>query len=220
VGAPPPYRISTVVDREPLDTLVSGDEREPWTTSPRVAAGLLAAVLVSVPVAVTAGLVQTQRANDARFIALREAGRVLPMALRTGPALVPRDRGPDRPGASAQARVHVEVVNRGPLTVRVLSGDLTPGPWVVDVVDRDVVLPGESLVLALHRSVDCSGQVPLGPAPEQLVLTGLLPDSSPRTVALDLAREQEAYAGSLDDALRDPGRACSAPVGPWTPTGS
>lgn len=219
MAAPPPYR-SPVVDRTPVDALVSGDEREPWTPSPRLASGVLAAVLLAVPVAVTAGLVQSQRAEDARSLALREAERVLPMQLRAGPVLVARDRGPDRPGASAQARVHVEVVNRGPLTVQVLSGVLTPGAWVVDVVDRDVVLPGESLMLALHRSVDCSGQVPLGPAPEQLVLTGLLPDDSPRTVALDLAREQDAYAGSLDDALGDPARACSAPVGPWTPTGS
>lgn len=218
MGAPPTYRPSPTAGRASADVLVSGVERAPWVPSPRVQAAGVAAVLLAASVGVTAALVQAQRAQDARDLALRAAERRLPMALRTSSVLVPRDRGSPAPGEPAQARVHVEVVNTGPSTVRVLSGALAPGSWVVEVVDRDVVMPGESLVLALHRSVDCSGEVPPGPAPEQLVLTALLPDQSPVSVALDVAREQAAYGGRLDDALRDPGRACSAPPGPRRPT--
>ena len=219
MGAPPTTRPSPTAGREPVDVLVSGVEREPWTPSPRTQAALLPAVLLAATVAVTAALVQAQRAEDARALAVRAAERELPLELRTGPAVVLRDRGSDRPGAPAQAAVHVEVVNRGAATLRVLSGSLTPGSWRVEVVDRDVVAPGESLVLSLHRDVDCSGQVPVGPAPEQLVVTALLPDQSPESVALDVAREQPADDGRLDDVLRDPLRACSAPAGPWIPVG-
>ncbi len=212
MGAPPTSRPYLTTGRESPDVLVSGPERAPWAPSPRAQAAVVPVLLLMATVGVTAALVQAQRAEDARALAVRAAERGLPLQLRTGPSLIPRDRS--GPGdAPAQARVHVEVVNRGAQAVRVLSGALTPGSWLVDIVDRDVVPPGESLVLALHRSVDCSGHVPAGPTPEQLVLTALLPDDRPVSVALDVASEQDAYAGRLDDALRDRARACSAPRG-------
>ena len=219
MGAAPSLSSRPCADRAAGDVLVSGSERAPWSPSARLLGACAAAVLVAATLGVTLALVRASQAEDARALALRAAQDRLPMALRTGPALIPRHRGGVPPGQPASARVHVEVVNEGSDTVRVVSGALTPGSWLVDVVDRDVVTPGESLVLALHRSVDCSGEVPPGPAPEQLVLTALLPDQSPASVAVDVAREQPAYAGRLDDVLRDPARACSAPSGPWNPMG-
>jgi len=216
MGAPLTTRPSPTAGREPVDVLVSGAEREPWSPSPRAVGACAVAVLLAAAVGVTAVGAQGQRAQDARLPAERTAERALPLELRTGPALVPRSRAATG-SAPAHAIVHVEVVNRGRSTVRVLSGALTPGTWRVEVVDRDVVVPGESLVLALHRSVDCTGLVPVGPAPTQLVVTALLPDQSPVSVGLDVAREQPAYDGRLDDLLRDPLRACSAPPGPWSP---
>ena len=125
------------------------------------------------------------------------------VALRAG-ALVPRDRTVD--DRLAEAVVHVELVNLADHALDVRRVALVPGAWEADVVDRTRVPPGESVVLSLHRVVLCDERASYGPEPEHLVVAAHAA-GSPVVVRLPVA-DAAAYGGRLDDALRDPGRAC------------
>ena len=127
------------------------------------------------------------------------------LVLREG-EIVPRDRTLDE--RLAEAGLHVEVVNAGDRTLDLRRAALVPGAWEVDVVDRPLLVPGESLVLSLHRTVLCDEHASYGPSPEHLVLEARTADDGrPVVVRLPVA-DDAAYGGRLDDALRDPGRAC------------
>ena len=131
------------------------------------------------------------------------------LVLRAG-ELVPRDRTVgDR---LAEAGMHVEVVNTGDRTLDLRSASLVPGAWEVEVVDRPLLLPGESVVLSLHRTVVCDERASYGPSPEHLVLEATTDDDEDAVVRLPVA-DPSAYGGRLDDALRDPRRACAATGG-------
>ena len=205
-------------DRESEDVLVSGSERAPWQPPPRLQSAAVAAVILAAALAVPTALVRSQRAEDARALAARAEQQRLVLALRQGPHLVLRDTAGST-DVPAQAHMHVELVNESRRRVQLESASLTPGDWRVDIVDRSLLLPGESVVLSLRHPVDCGAPPVDEPAPEHLVLRAAVADRPPSTVRLDLAGEQ-AYGGLLDDALRDPRRACAAPApGPYGPIG-
>ncbi len=127
------------------------------------------------------------------------------LALRPG-ELVPRDRVLD--DRLAVAAMHVEVVNSTDRMLDVRSASLVPGAWEVDVVDRTLLLPGESLVLSLHRTVVCDERASYGPFPEHLRLEARTDDGEDVVVRLPVTDRPAARAG-LADALRHPGRACT-----------
>ena len=163
-----------------------------------------AVVVVGVVVAVLAGGAALDRSPEPDPV----------LALRAG-ALVPRDRTVD--DRLAEADLHVELVNLAGHALDVRRVALVPGAWEADVVDRTRVPPGESVVLSLHRLVLCDERASYGPAPEHLVVEALA-DGSPVVVRLPVA-DEAAYGGRLDDALRDPGRACVVGVRTGGPIG-
>ena len=187
MGADATHSPGPVAGPAPTDVLAGADDdRLPrsrlWTAAAVLAALLLGATTLDPP-----------------------AGPDAPrLALRAG-ELVPRDRTVD--DRLAEAGMHVEVVNTGDRTLDLRSASLVPGAWEVDVVDRPLVLPGESLVLSLHRTVVCDERASYGPSPEHLVLEARTDDDEDTVVRLPVA-DPSAYGGQLDDALRDPGRAC------------
>ena len=127
-----------------------------------------------------------------------------PLLALWGAEPVPRDRTVgDR---LAEAGLHVEVVNTSDLTMVVRGASLVPGAWEVDLVDRALLRPGQTVLLSLHRTVSCDERASYGPAPEHLVVDA---STGGGTVAVRLAVDDPAaYGGRLDDVLRDPGRAC------------
>ena len=155
-----------------------------------------AVVVVGIVVAVLAGGAALDRSPEPDPV----------LALRAG-ALVPRDRTVD--DRLAEADVHVELVNLAGHALDVRRVALVPGAWEADVVDRTRVPPGESVVLSLHRTVVCDERASYGPFPEHLVLEATTADGEDALVRLPVAHPA-AYGGRLDDALRDPGRACVA----------
>ena len=195
MGAPATHRPGPDGLQDPGDVLAGGDE----------AAGRHPALLVA---AVVAALLVGATTVDL-------SPQAPPLALREG-ELVPRDRIVD--ARLAEAAMHVEVVNTSERTVDVGAAALVPGAWEVDVVDRTLLRPGESLVLSLRRTVVCDERASYGPSPEHLVLEARTADDEDVVVRLPV-RDPAAYGGQLDEALRDPGRACvatgvvSGPVG-------
>jgi hypothetical protein len=184
VGADPTHRPCPADGQTPRDVLVGADEAGGRRPAVRAAA-VVAALLV--------GAAAVDRSPPpAPLLALRDGD------------LVPRDRTVgDR---LAEAGMHVEVVNAADLAMDVRAASLVPGAWEVDVVDRTLVRPGESIVLSLHRTVVCDERASYGPFPEHLVLEVRTSDDAEAVVvSLPVA---DAYGGRLDDALRDPGRAC------------
>ena len=173
-------------DEPPDDVLAGGDE----------AAGRHPALWVAAAVAtVLVGAATVDRSPQPPLLVLREG------------ELVPRDRIVDE--RLAEAAMHVEVVNTSERTVDVGAAALVPGAWEVDVVDRTLLRPGESLVLSLRRTVVCDEQASDGPSPEHLVLEARTADDEDVVVRLPV-RDPAAYGGQLDVALRDPARACVA----------
>lgn len=126
------------------------------------------------------------------------------LALRAG-ELVARDRTID--ARLAEAGMHVEVVNTGDRTLELRRAALVPGAWAAELVDRPLLVPGESAVLSLHRTVRCDEPGSYGPAPEHLVLEAAADDGDVVLVRLPVA-DPSAYGGRLGEALGDPGRAC------------
>ena len=186
-------------DGLPGDVLAEGDEagrRHPV---------LWAAVVLVVVAAALVGAVAVDRSP----------GVPPPLALRAG-ELVPRDRIVAE--RLAEAAMHVEVVNTSERTVDVGAAALVPGAWQVDVVDRTLLRPGESLVLALRRTVVCDERASYAPSPEHLVLEARTADDEDVVVRLPVG-DPSAYGGQLDDALRDPGRACVVTGGDGGPVG-
>ena len=168
----------------PGDVLAGGDDdgrRHPALWAAAVAGALLV------------GVAAIDRSPDAPGLVLRDG------------VLVTRDHPVDE--RLAEAGMHVEIVNAGDRTLTVERAALEPGAWDVDVVDRPVLVPGESLVLSLHRTVSCDERASYGPAPEHLVLEARDPAQVAVVVRLPVS-DPAAYGGRLDDALRDPGRAC------------
>ena len=187
MGAPGTHRSFPAQGQAPADVLAGADEDDLSRAAPWAAA-LVVALLV--------GAVVDGRSSE-------PAPR--PLVLRAG-ELVLRDRVVDH--RLAEAGLHVEVVNAGAGALDLRQAALVPGAWEVEVVDRTLLLPGESVVLSLHRTVVCDERASYGPVPEHLVLTALAPDGDDLVVRLPVA-DPAAYGGRLDDVLRDPGRACS-----------
>ncbi len=127
------------------------------------------------------------------------------LVLRDG-EIVPRDRA--LVVRLAEAGLHVEVVNAGHRVLDLRRAALVPGAWEVDVVDRPVVVPGESLVLSLHRTVVCDERASYSPFPEHLVLEARTADDGQEVAVRLPVADPAAYGGRLDEALRHPGRAC------------
>ncbi len=186
MGADPSH-LPRPADRQvSADVLAGGDEpagRSAW----RVAAVVLALLV---------GLAVVDRPPPPQAPAL---------GLRDG-EIVPRDRALDE--RLAEAGLHVEVVNTGDRVLDLRRAALVPGAWEVDVVDRPLLVPGESLVLSLHRTVVCDERASSSPFPEHLVLEArTVEDGQDVVVRLPVA-DPAAYGGQLDEALRHPGRAC------------
>jgi hypothetical protein len=188
VGADATHRPCPVDGQAPGDVLVGGDDEGPERPPVLWAAAAVAAALLA-----GATAVDPSPEPDAALLALR-AGH-----------LVPRDRILD--DRLAEAGMHVEVVNASDRTLDVRGASLLPGAWEVDVVDRSLLQPGESVVLSLHRTVVCDERASYGPFPEHLVVEARTEDDEAALVRLPVA-DPSAYGGLLDDALRDPGRAC------------
>lgn len=198
MGADATHRPRPADGRVPDDVLVHGDDGPPRRSGWTAAAAVIALAVVAVAVVVPAS-----------------PGPAPALALRAG-ELVPRDRSVgDR---LAEAAMHVEVVNTGAWALDLQGAALVPGSWQVDVVDRPRVVPGESVVLSLHREVACDAGATYGPAPEHLVLRTRTSDGDETVERLPVA-DPAAYGGRLDDALRDPGRACVDTLGGDGPIG-
>ncbi len=187
MGADATHRPCPADGQATADVLVGAGDAGPGRRTALAAAAVVAALLV--------GATALDRSPD----------RPAPvLTLRAG-ELVPRDRTVgDR---LAEAGMHVEVVNAAGLAMDVRAASLVPGAWQVDIVDRTLVRPGESLVLSLHRTVVCDERASYGPFPEHLVLEARTSGEDDVVVRLPVAGPS-AYGGRLDDALRDPGRAC------------
>ena len=100
--------------------------------------------------------------------------------------------------------------NAAPRTGNVADGAATNDntPTISGSLSAPLV-PGESVVLSLRRTVRCDGDAMHGPSPEHLVLTARGSADDDVVVRLPVA-DEAAYGGRLDEALRDPGRACVA----------
>jgi hypothetical protein len=107
----------------------------------------------------------------------------------------------------AEAGLRVEVVHAGGSAVQVRSASLVPGAWEVDLARHPALRPGKRLALRLRRTVVCDERASYGPVPEHLVLEARTDDDRDAVVRLPV-ESPSAYAGQLDDALREPGRAC------------
>ena len=190
MGADATHRSCPADGQSTADVLVGADDDRP---SGRTRLWTAAAVL--------GGLLLGATALD------RSTEPATPLLVLRAGELVPRDRTVD--DRLAEADLHVEVVNTGVRTLDLRSASLVPGAWQVDIVDRPVMLPGESVVLSLHRTVVCDERASYGPFPEHLVLEATTADGEDALVRLPVAHPA-AYGGRLDDALRDPGRACVA----------
>jgi len=186
VGADVTHRTCPAGGQAPDDVLVGADDGRGRRTA-------LWAVVAVTAVVVGATAVDSQPEPATPLLTMREG------------VLVPRDRVVD--DRLAEAGMHIEVVNAGDRALDLRSAALVPGTWEVDIVDRLLVVPGESLVLSLHRTVDCAEGASYGPVPEHLVLEARTPDDREAVVRLPVA-DAAAYGGLLDDALRDPARAC------------
>lgn len=199
MGAPALHGTRPDAGQADLDVLEGADERRPGHRSVLASAAVVAALLF--------GMTAVDRAP---------APEPEPLLVLRDAELVTRDRPiGDR---LAEAGMHVEVVNTSDVIMVVRGASLVPGTWAVEVVDRPLLRPGQSVVLSLHRTVRCDERASNGAVPEHLVVEASTDDA---TLAVRLAVDDPAaYGGRLDDALRDPGRACvvtddvvSGPIG-------
>ena len=186
MGADATHRPGPGQGQAPPDVLVGADEG-PGRRPAVWAAAVVAAVVVG------AATVDRSPAPRAPLLALRHG------------ELLPRDRTVGH--RVAEAGMHVEVVNTTDRALDVRAARLVPGTWEVDVVDGTLVQPGRSIALSLHRTVVCDERASYGPFPEHLVLEAQTSHDEAAVVRLPVA-DPAAYGGRLDDALRDPGRAC------------
>ncbi|CAA9307993.1 MAG: hypothetical protein AVDCRST_MAG07-234 [uncultured Frankineae bacterium] len=182
------------------DLLVQGGDDSPRRGGPgrRALAVGLAAVLLPTGAAATALVLAPGPASRAEPV----DPDVLRLSLRPGQDSAPR-YGPRRPG------VHVVVANDGPADVALLSAQLLPTSWRVEVPDRRRLRAGRSVVVELAPPPGCSAQ-----PPRLLQLRARLLSGRAASATLDVTDATLAYGGRLEDALAAAALTCDRSVPP------
>jgi hypothetical protein len=181
------------------DLLVQGGDDTPHRSGPGRRALALGLAAVLLPAAAATALV---RAPDPAPQAEPVDPDVLRLSLSPGQDSAPR-YGPRRAG------VHVVVANDGPADVELLSAQLLPTSWQVEVPDRRPLRAGRSVVVELAPPPGCSAQ-----PPRLLQLRARLLSGRAASATLDVTDATLAYGGRLQDALAAAALTCDPSVPP------